>query len=123
MSSDGEPGRKDDVVFVHSKVESGEGFRVIRKRDDVIEVGEIRPVQEGKPLTGEVVKLSPRKDHEQIFNVEVLVSKDEIRGGGGGARELSGPAQVATAAYRSNWDAIFGAHEEPSAKPDPSSMN
>ena len=121
MSSEGEPGRKDDVVFVHSKVESGEGFRVIRKRDDVIEIGEIRPVQEGKPLTGEVVKLSPRKDHEQIFNVEVLVSKEEVRGGG--ARSLTGPAQVATATYRSNWDAIFGAREEPSAKPDPSSMN
>lgn len=117
MSSDGESGRKDDVVFVHSKVESGEGFRVIRKRDDVIEVGEMRPVQEGKPLTGEVVKLSPRKDHEQIFDVEVLVSKDEVRGA------LSGPAQVATAAYRSNWEAIFGAREVPNAEPDPGSLN
>lgn len=119
MSTDGDPGRKDDVVFVHSKVESGEGFRVIRKRDDVIEIGEMRPVQEGKPLTGEVVKLNPRKDHEQIFDVEVLVSKEEVRG----AREHSGPAQVATAAYRSNWDAIFGARAELNAKPDPGSLN
>ena len=115
MSSDGDPGRKDDVVFVHSKAESGEGFRVIRKRADVIEVGEIRPVQEGKPLTGEMVKLSPRKDHDQIFDVEVLVSKEEALG----ARGHTGPAQVATAAYRSNWDAIFGAREEP----DPSTLN
>jgi hypothetical protein len=121
MSSDGEPGRKDDVVFVHSKAESGDGFRVIRKREGVIEVGEIRPVQEGKPLTGEMVKLSPRKDHEQIFDVEVLVSKEQVQGGA--ARSLSGPAQVATAAYRSNWDAIFGSVEEPSSEPDPSSLN
>ena len=120
MSSDGESGRKDDVVFVHSKVESGEGFRVIRKRDDVIEIGEMRPVQEGKPLTGEIVKLNPRKDHEQIFDVEVLVSKDEVRGT---ALGHSGPAQVATAAYRSNWETIFGAREEPSAKPDRGSLN
>jgi hypothetical protein len=121
MSSDGEPGRKDDVVFVHSKAESGDGFRVIRKREGVIEVGEIRPVQEGKPLTGEMVKLSPRKDHEQIFDVEVLVSKEQVQGGA--ARSHSGPAQVATAAYRSNWDAIFGGEEEASAEPDPSSLN
>ena len=121
MSSDGEPGRKDDVVFVHSKVESGDGFRVIRKREGVIEVGEIRPVQEGKPLTGEMVKLSPRKEHEQIFDVEVLVSKEEVQGGAG--RAHSGPAQVATAAYRSNWDAIFGGSDELGSKPDPSSLN
>lgn len=120
MSSDGEPGRKDDVVFVHSKVESGEGFRVLRKRDDVIEIGEMRPVQEGKPLTGEVVALRPRKDHDQIFDVEVLVSKEEIRGGSLGR---AGPAQVATSAYRSNWDAIFGAHEEASAEPEPGALN
>jgi hypothetical protein len=121
MSSEGEPGRKDDVVFVHSKVESGDGFRVIRKREGVIEVGEIRPVQEGKPLTGEMVKLSPRSDHEQIFDVEVLVSKEQVQGSA--ARSLSGPAQVATAAYRSNWDAIFGASAEADPEPDPSSLN
>jgi hypothetical protein len=121
MSSDGDPGRKDDVVFVHGKAESGDGFRVIRKRADVIEVGEIRPVQEGKPLTGEMVKLSPRKDHEQLFDVEVLVSKEEALGGV--ARGHAGPAQVATAAYRSNWEAIFGARDEPGPPPDPSSLN
>lgn len=120
MSSDGDQGRKDDVVFVHSKAESGEGFRVVRKRADVIEVGEIRPVQEGKPLQGEMVKLSPRKDHEQLFDVEVLVSKEEALGT---TRRSTGPAQVATAAYRSNWDAIFGEREEPRLPPDPSSLN
>jgi hypothetical protein len=121
MSSDGDPGRKEDVVFVDSKAESGEGFRVIRKREGGIEVGEIRPVQEGKPLQGEMVKLSPRKEHPQIFDVEVLVSKEEALGGV--ARSHSGPAQVATAAYRSNWDAIFGARGEPRLPPDPSSLN
>jgi hypothetical protein len=120
MSNDGDPGRKEDVVFVHGKAESGEGVRVIRKRADVIEIGEMRPVQEGKPLQGEVVKLSPRQDHEQLFDVEVLVSKEEALGG---ALGHSGPAQVATAAYRSNWDAIFGAREEPSPPPDPRSLN
>jgi len=120
MSSDGDPGRKDDVVFVHSKVESGEGFRIIRKRADVIEVGEIRPVQEGKPLTGEMIKLTPRKEHEQIFDVEVLVSREELGRGGLGH---AGPAQVATTAYRSNWDAIFGAQEELGDPGDPGALN
>lgn len=122
MSSDGDPGRKDDMVFVHSKVESGEGFRIIRKRADVIEVGEIRPVQEGKPLTGEMIKLTPRQEHEQIFDVEVLVSREEALGNRG-ALGHAGPAQVATRAYRSNWDAIFGAHEESDAPGDPGALN
>lgn len=120
MSSDGDPPRKEDVVFVHGKAEAGEGLRVIRKREDRIEIGEIRPVQEGKPLQGEVVKLSPREDQPRVFDVEVLVSKEEALGA---ALGHAGPAQVATAAYRSNWDAIFGEREESSPPPDPSSLN
>jgi hypothetical protein len=109
------PKPKEDVVFVHSPAEGGEGFRVIRKRDDAIEIGEIRPVQEGRPLSGDLVKLRPRKDQERLFDVEVLVSRDELKGAGEGPRThaLGRPAQVATDAYRDNWDAIFGARREP----------
>jgi hypothetical protein len=93
--------QREDMVFIHSPSESGEGYRVIRKREDQIEVGEIRPVEEGRPLHGDVVRLRPREEHDRLFDVEVLVEAP---------RELrrSGPAQVATDAYRSNWDAIFG---------------
>src|SRR3954452_9044912 len=110
MSEDGAEPPKEDVGFVHSPSESGEGFRVIRKRADAIEVGEIRSLEEGKPIHGEVVKLKPRKDQERLFDVEVLVPQDEAA-----PRALphAGPAQVASAAYRRGWDAIFGDRTEP----------
>lgn len=97
------------MVFVHSPSESGDGYRVIRKRDDSIELGEIRAVQEGKPLQGDLVKLSPRAGNDRLFDVEVLVKREELPGG---VAPRSGPAQVATDAYRAGWEAIFGAVEE-----------
>lgn len=111
MSSDDPklPAKKEDVVFVHSPAEDGEGYRVIRKREDAIEIGEMRAVQEGRPLHGELVKLKPRKESERLFDVEVLASREELGQGLGHA----GPAQVATEAYRDGWEAIFGAREDP----------
>jgi hypothetical protein len=106
--SDDEASPKKDVVFVHSPLEEGEGYRVIRKREDTLEVGELRAVQEGRPLHGEMVRLLPRKDHERLFDVEVLVPKPEPAG-----PPRTGPAQVATSAYRQNWEAIFGSAKEP----------
>jgi hypothetical protein len=105
------PSKPADVLFVHSPTPQGDGFRVLRLREDAVEVGEIRGVEEGRPIHGEVVKLTPREDHKQLFNVDVLVP---------GPKRLpsearSGPPQVATDAYRENWRAIFG---EPSEEPN-----
>jgi hypothetical protein len=115
MSSGSEPpapAPKEDVLFVHSPAESGEGLRVIRKRDETIEVGEIRAVREGQPLHGDLVKLKRRQEHERLFDVEVLATREELRGAAAPALGHAGPARVATDAYRSNWDAIFGEHED-----------
>jgi hypothetical protein len=103
------PPAREDVVFVHSPTESGAGYRVIRKRDDAIEVGELRALQEGRPLHGDLVRLRPREDHERLFDVEVLM---EAPRGAADDAPRSGPAQVATDAYRTNWEAIFGRREE-----------
>ena len=116
MSESEPPKAKEDVVFLHSPAEGGEGYRVIRKREDTIEVGEIRNVQEGRPLQGDLVKLKPRKDHERLFDVEVLVSREEVAtktGSSPRALDRPGPAQVATDAYREGWEAIFGARTKP----------
>lgn len=109
MSSDAPPAPKEDVVFVHGPAEGGEGYRVIRKRDDSIEVGEIRAVKEGRPLHGDLVRLTPRKEHERLFDVETVIARSEAAPALGHA----GPAQVASDAYRDNWEAIFGVREEP----------
>jgi hypothetical protein len=100
------PAPKDDVVYVHGPADGGEGMRVIRKRQATLELGEIRPVKEGRPLAGELVKLKQRQESERLFDVEVLASREEIAEMTG--RAHAGPAQVATDAYRANWDAIFG---------------
>ena len=99
------PAANQDVVFIHSPVEQGEGFRVIRSREDRLEIGELRPTEHGRPLNGELVKLTQRSEHARLFDVEVLLpaARDES--------PRSGPAQVATDAYRSNWEAIFGPRE------------
>lgn len=89
-----------DVVFVYGKSEDGD-YGVVRKRDEMLELGRIRPMKEGQPIHGEVVNLKPRRDSPQLFDVDVLHDPRPE-----GAR--SGPAQVATRAYRENWDQVFG---------------
>ena len=96
-------------MFVHGPSQDGEGYQVIRKREDALEFGELRAVQEGRPIQGEMVKLKPRTENDRLFDVEVMVSREELSAG----TNRSGPAQVATDRYRSNWDAIFGKSEKP----------
>jgi hypothetical protein len=105
------PPQPQDVVMIHSPLEEGDGFHVVRLRESEIEVGEIRTLREGAPVHGEVVRLVQRKEHERLFNVEVLVDKPKTDA----ARERSGPAQVATNAYRTNWEMIFGPRKESDA--------
>ncbi|UJR81795.1 hypothetical protein [Sandaracinus amylolyticus] len=91
--------KSEDVVLVHSPTDDGRGWRVLRKREDRIEAGAIHPVQEGQPIQGELVSLTHREG-TPLFDVESHYAPK------------SGPAQVATPAYRENWDAIFGPRDE-----------
>ncbi len=101
-----------DVMFLHSRCESKEGFRVIRSRADRIEIGEIHELREGAPVHGEVVELAQRPEHQQLFDVKVLLDQTEVRKATG-----SGPAQVATDAYRTHWEVVFGDSERGSSPP------
>ena len=94
----------NDVVLVGPKAEDEHRWPVLRHREDRLEVGEIRTVREGHPMaaTGEVVRLKPRKEHARLFDVEVLADLDQPD------TPRSGPAQVATEAYRAGWDVTFG---------------
>lgn len=111
------PAKPGDTLFVHSRSEQGDGFKVVRVRDESIEIGEIREAKEGRPIHGELVKLKPRPEHEQLFDVEVLVPSPSRAADASQGR--SGPAQVATEAYRANWTAIFGAVAGPSSDGEP----
>lgn len=106
-SSDPKP-RSEDVALVYGRSEDGAGVRILRKRQDSFELGEIRPLEHGKPLSGEVVQLRQR-GQSPLFDVEVQVANPHVKANDTAAARptLTGPAQVATDAYRENWDAIW----------------
>jgi hypothetical protein len=95
-----------DVVLLGPPTADGAGVHVLRAREEKVETGELRALQEGRPITGEVVTLSPRKDNPRVCDVT-----DSYR-----APALAkGPANVATDAYRAGWDEVFG--KKPSSIP------
>lgn len=97
------PSKDHDVVLLHSRTEDGQGVRALRSRPSKLELTEIRPVKQGKPLmTGEVVRLRPRKESPLLCDVDVEYSSETAAG------DHDGPPRVASRAYRSNWDAVFG---------------
>jgi hypothetical protein len=115
MLKDGEvPKKPTDLVLVHSPTDDGAGVNVLRARRDGLEVGTMRPLEEGRPIHGEVVKLTPRPETPLLFEAETefapeapkATPKDNAapppdRG------TSAGPAQVASDSYRKNWDAIW----------------
>jgi|JI10StandDraft_1071094.scaffolds.fasta_scaffold252282_3 hypothetical protein len=99
----------DDVVLLHSPTDDGEGARVIRAREGRVEVGELRPLKEGRPLSGEVVSLTPRADAPRVCDVKVHVKVPTPAEAAPNALAHKGPARVTSTAYRDGWDALFGA--------------
>jgi hypothetical protein len=91
-------GQYGDVVLVYGRSEDGKAHRVLRQRGSEIEAGTMRPLDEGKPIHGEVVRLTPREESPVLFDVEVQHD----------ARPSTGrPAKVATEEYRKGWESIW----------------
>lgn len=88
----------DDLVLVYGQSEDGKSYDVLRRRKDGIEAGQLRGLEEGKPVHGEIVRLKPREDSPVLFDVEVHHD----------ARASSGrPPKVATDQYRRGWESIW----------------
>ena len=99
-----------DVVLIHGVTEDGRGLNVLRARNQSIEAGQVRPLEHGKPLQGDVVKLRPRRGAPFLCDVETEVSSSELAStspGASSAPARKGPAQGASSAYRDNWEAIW----------------
>ncbi|HVH43449.1 MAG TPA: hypothetical protein VM925_13940 [Labilithrix sp.] len=98
------PQAKPDVVLLGPPTSDGAGVHVLRAREERLETGELRSLEEGRPITGEVLTLAPRKDNPRICDVKDSYTPSA-------AAELpmkaKGPAQVATKQYRDNWDQVF----------------
>lgn len=102
---DDEP-RGADIALIHGKTADGAGLRIIRKREDRIELGAVRPLEHGTPITGEVISLTPRPEFPLLCDVKTeLAAPRPPSDVAEPAR--SGPAQVATDRYRENWDRIW----------------
>jgi hypothetical protein len=93
--------KKTDVVLLGPPTPDGEGVRVLRAREERVEAGELRALKEGKPITGEVVSLEPRKENPRVCDVRTSFSAPKSAG------PKKGPAQVASEKYRDNWDEVF----------------
>lgn len=94
-----------DVALIHGRTPDGEGLRIIRRREDRIELGAARPLKEGMPIQGEVVTLTPRAESPLLCDVKV-----EFDARPEAAREVraaQGPPKVASEQYRTNWDLIW----------------
>jgi hypothetical protein len=103
-----------DVALVCGRSRDGRSVHVIRRRKDKLEAGVIQPLEEGKPLTGEVVTLKPRADWPALCDVEVHHDARPAQAGEGATHGKSDmtsaptkPAKVASEAYRTNWDSIW----------------
>jgi hypothetical protein len=89
-----------DVIFVGP--ENGRGGNVaLRCRGGMVtDAGSIHPLENGKPIMGEAVRLHPR-DEGGGYYMEYLVEPAE-------PGKSKGPTKVNSRAYRDNWDEIFG---------------
>ena len=99
-----------DVALIHGVTPDGEGFHILRARDNRLELGAVRPLREGAPITGEVVTLRPRANFPALCDVEVQYKPPAAQSDRAEPARLlanTGPAQVATDDYRRNWDAIW----------------
>jgi hypothetical protein len=108
-----------DVALIHGVTPDGEGLKILRARGDRLELGAIRPLREGAPITGEVVTLRPRPSFPALCDVETHFKPaeavaDRQEPAASAPVPRTGPAQVATDDYRRNWDAIWN---RPEAKP------
>jgi hypothetical protein len=128
MSGSDEQDKSDppafDVAVLGGETEDGEGRRVLRLRPDGASIGELRPLKEGRPITGgEIVSLTPREQTPWVCDVGVEhrlpprtgaeAAKDKA--GEPAEARLPGPAKVATPAYRESWERIFGARDRKGA--------
>jgi hypothetical protein len=111
------PPSPPDIALIHGVTPDG-GFQILRARENRLELGAVRPLREGVPITGEVVKLRPRENCPILCDVEVQLAAKELpkdrQVPALEANARSGPAQVATDQYRKNWDAIWSSSPAPS---------
>jgi len=88
----------DDVVMVLGRSDDGKSLGVLRQKGDEVYAGSLRPLDEGKPIQGEVIRLKPRDDSSVLYDVDVQLDASPSSGR---------PAKVASDEYRRGWETIW----------------
>ena len=101
-----------DVALLAGPTSDGKGVSILRARQGRLEAGEVRPLESGKPISGDVVSLKPRQAFPFLCDVETHVAAPQENAASKPsqsdvAKPRSGPAQVASDAYRANWETIY----------------
>lgn len=111
--SDTEPDH--DVVLVHGRTPGGDGLRALRSRPGRLDLAEIRPVEDGRPIVApaELVRLRERRGSPLLWDVDVLYASGDDARPSSGPPGHQGPPRVATDAFRRNWEEIFGDPDMP----------
>ena len=78
----------------------GKGFGCSCKKGDALSVGEMRPLKEGQPVSGDIVSLKPREDHPALFDVHTEYAAEP--------QLPAGPTRVSTDRYRHGWESLWG---------------
>lgn len=86
---------------------------VLRRRGSKVEAGVVRPLQEGRPIHGDVVRLTSRPEFPPLCDVETLVKHPDPP-----VRRRAGPPMVSTDAYRRGWEQVFGARAPADEEPN-----
>ena len=81
MSDESDPADTDptDVMLLVGRTE--DRIHGIRARGDEVTLAELRPIAEGKPIVGEIVKLSRRPEASMVYDVEAVFQTGEARDG------------------------------------------
>jgi len=106
----------DDLVLIHGMNPDRNELHVIRNRHGEIQAGVLRDLEEGRPIHGDIVKLKPFRKFPLLCKVETILSADEFNEERQSPEPAHpGPAMVATEAYRTGWERVFGARKDESA--------
>jgi hypothetical protein len=91
-----------DVIFAGPQQEDGSREAIRYRSEGSVDVGSLRPLEHGKPIIGDAVRLHARTDGPGM-DVEYLTQEpsEPTRSEG------SGPAKVNSKAFRDNWGEIF----------------
>ncbi len=96
-----------DVALIHGVSQDGRQLAIVRRRQERLEFATAVPLEQGKPIHGEVVRLKPRPEFPLVCDVEVQVPAPAAAHSPERPSPRKGPAQIASEEYRRNWDVIW----------------